>query len=176
MCTPPFNSWLLGRTKDGSPSVILIGSTVLARLRLTHRASRHKFVLTTACGDTIEIKETGVSLGRRSPQPAVSPADGHLTTPTVAWLPGLCENFRPTASKSQPDLTYPLSSHWATSPIALSRLEQWAVANVGDSLRRLSSLHIIYNSAGDTRLMTMFTMMLVVYSYYRNRCEFTRFV
>jgi len=71
----------------------------------------------------IEIKETGVRLGRRSIQPAVSPADGHLTTPTAARLPGLCENFRPTASKSQPNLTYPLSSHWATSPIALSGQE-----------------------------------------------------
>jgi len=51
-------------------------------------------------------------------QPTVSPADGHLSTPTVAGLPGLCENFRPTAS----NLTYPQSSHWATSPTALSRL------------------------------------------------------
>jgi len=41
--------------------------------------------------DLIEIKETGVSLGRRRLQPAVSPADGHLATPTVAGLPGLCE-------------------------------------------------------------------------------------
>jgi len=32
---------------------------------------------------SIEIKETGVSLGRRSLQPAMSPAEGHLTTPTV---------------------------------------------------------------------------------------------
>jgi len=54
----------------------------------------------TSCnGETIEIKETGVSSGRRS-RTAVSPADGHLTTPTEAGLPGLCENFRPTASKS----------------------------------------------------------------------------
>jgi len=44
----------------------------------------------------IEITETGVSLGWA----AVSPADGHLTNPAVAGLPGLCENFRPTASKS----------------------------------------------------------------------------
>jgi len=29
-----------------------------------------------------------------------APTDGHLITPTVAGLPGLCENFRPTASKS----------------------------------------------------------------------------
>ena len=36
---------------------------------------------------------------------------------------GVCENFRPTASKSYPNLTYPLSSHWTTSPIALSGLE-----------------------------------------------------
>ena len=32
--------------------------------------------------------------------PAVSPAAGHLATPTVAGLPSLCENFRPTTSKS----------------------------------------------------------------------------
>jgi len=30
--------------------------------------------------------------------PAVSPADGHLTIPTVAELPALCEIFLPTAS------------------------------------------------------------------------------
>ena len=41
-------------------------------------------------------------LSRRRLQPAVSPAAGHLTTPTVAGLPGLCENFRPTTSKSSP--------------------------------------------------------------------------
>ena len=34
--------------------------------------------------------------------PAVSPAAGHLTTPTVAGLPGLCEHFRPTTTKSSP--------------------------------------------------------------------------
>jgi len=39
---------------------------------------------------------------RRRLLPAVSPAAGHLTTPTVAGLPGLCENFRPTTSKSSP--------------------------------------------------------------------------
>jgi len=39
---------------------------------------------------------------RRLVLPAVSPAVGHLTTPTVAGLPGLCENFRPTTSKSSP--------------------------------------------------------------------------
>ena len=48
----------------------------------------------------IEIKETGVRLGWSSLQPTVSPVDGHLTTPTVAGLPGLCENFCPTASRS----------------------------------------------------------------------------
>jgi len=31
-----------------------------------------------------------------------SPAAGHLTTPTVAGLPGLCANLRPTTSKSSP--------------------------------------------------------------------------
>jgi len=41
-------------------------------------------------------------LSRRRLLPAVSPAAGHLTTPTVAGLPGLCENFRPTTSKSSP--------------------------------------------------------------------------
>ena len=51
-------------------------------------------------GASIEITETGVGLGRRCLSSAVSPADGHLTTPTVAALTGLCENFRPTASKS----------------------------------------------------------------------------
>jgi len=34
-------------------------------------------------------------LSRRRLLPAVSPAAGHLTTPTVAGLSGLCENFRP---------------------------------------------------------------------------------
>ena len=34
----------------------------------------------------------------------------------------------------------------ATSPIALSELEYLAMANVGDSLRRLNSLHRKYNS------------------------------
>ena len=32
---------------------------------------------------------------RRRLLPSVSPAAGHLTTPTVAGLSGLCENFRP---------------------------------------------------------------------------------
>ena len=41
-------------------------------------------------------------LSRRKLLPAVSPAAGHLTTPTAAGLPGLCENFRPTTSKSSP--------------------------------------------------------------------------
>ena len=41
----------------------------------------------------------------------------------------------------------PAEFRLATSPIALSGREWWAVANVGDSLRRLSSLqHRIYNS------------------------------
>ena len=40
----------------------------------------------------------------------------HLTTPTVAGLPGLCENFRPTTSKSSP-IWRLLSSHWATSVV-----------------------------------------------------------
>ena len=40
----------------------------------------------------------------------------------TAGLPGLCEDFRPTASKS---------SHWAPSPIALSGQEKWAVADAG---------------------------------------------
>ena len=65
----------------------------------------------------------------------------HLTTPTVAGLPGLCENFRPTTSKSSPILRL-LSSHWATSVV---RTRVVGVASVGDSLRRLSSLqHGIY--------------------------------
>ena len=41
-------------------------------------------------------------LSRRRLLPAVTPAAGHLTTPTVAGLPGLCENFRPTTSKISP--------------------------------------------------------------------------
>ena len=41
-------------------------------------------------------------LSQRRLLPAVSPAAGHLTTPTVAGLPGLCENSRPTTSKSSP--------------------------------------------------------------------------
>jgi len=81
---------------------------------------------------------------RRRLLPAVSPAAGHLTTPTVAGLPGLCENFRPTTSKSSPILRL-LSSHWATS-VVRTRVVLVGVANVGDSLRRLSSLqHRIYN-------------------------------
>ena len=55
-------------------------------------------------------------LSRRRLLPAVSPAAGHLTTPTVAGLPGLCENFRPTTSKSSP-IQRPLSSHWAISVV-----------------------------------------------------------
>ena len=55
-------------------------------------------------------------LSRRRLLPAVSPAAGHLTTPTVAGLPGLCENFRPTTSKSSPVWRL-LSSHWATSVV-----------------------------------------------------------
>ena len=74
--------------------------------------------------------------------PAVSPAAGHLTTPTVAGLPGLCENFRPTTSKSS-QILHLLSSHWATSVVTARVV---GVANVGDSLRRLCSLqHRIYN-------------------------------
>ena len=81
-------------------------------------------------------------LSRRRLLPAVSPAAGHLTTPTAAWLPGLCENFRPTTSESSSILRL-LSSHWATSVV---RTRVVGVANVGDSLRRLSSLrHRIYN-------------------------------
>ena len=79
---------------------------------------------------------------RRRLLPAVSPAAGHLTTPTLAGLPGLCENFRPTTSKSRPILRL-MSSYWATSVV---RTRVVGVANVGDSLRRLSSLqHRIYN-------------------------------
>ena len=82
---------------------------------------------------------------RRRLLPAVSPAAGHLTTPTVAGLPGLCENFCPTTSKGSPILRL-LSSHWATSVV---RTRVVGVANVGDSLRRLSSLqHRIYNLLG----------------------------
>ena len=84
---------------------------------------------------------------RRRLLPAVSPAAGHLTTPTVAGLPGLCENFHPTTSNSSPILRL-LSSHWATSVV---RTRVVGVANVGDSLRRLSSLqHRIYNLLGWT--------------------------
>jgi len=84
-------------------------------------------------------------LSRRRLLPAVSPAAGHLTTPTAAGLPGLCENFRPTTSKSSPILRL-LSSHWATSVVRTRVVD---VANVGDSLRRLSSLqHRIYNLLG----------------------------
>ena len=79
---------------------------------------------------------------RRRLLPALSPAAGHPTTPTAAGLPGLCENFRPTTSKSSPILRL-LSSHWATSVV---KTRVVGVANVGDSLRRLSSLqHRIYN-------------------------------
>ena len=68
-----------------------------------------------------------------------------LPLPTAAGLPGLCENFRPTTSKSSPIL-HLLSSHWATSVV---RTRVVGVANVGDSLRRLSSLqHRIYNLLG----------------------------
>jgi len=82
---------------------------------------------------------------RRRLLPAVSPAAGHLTTPTEAGLPGLCENFRPATSKSSPILRL-LSSHWATNVV---RTRVVGVANVGNSLRRLSSLqHRIYNLLG----------------------------
>ena len=73
-----------------------------------------------------------------------------LTTPTVAGLPGLCENFRPTTSKSSPILRL-LSSHWAYTSVVRTRVV--GVANVGDSLRRLSSLqHRIYNLLGTVSL------------------------
>jgi len=62
----------------------------------------------------------------------MSPADRHLTAPNVAGLPGLCENFCPTAFKSYPNLTCLLSSLWATSPIALSGL-----VGVGQRWRQL---------------------------------------
>ena len=75
-------------------------------------------------------------LSRRRLLPAVSPAAGHLTTPTVAGLPGLCENFRPTTSTTSP-IERLLSSHWATSVV---RARVVGVADVGDSLRRLCSL------------------------------------
>jgi len=84
-------------------------------------------------------------LSRRRLLPAVSPAAGQLTTPTVAGLPGLCEIFRPTTFKSSPILRL-LSSHWATSVV---RTKVVGVANVGDSLRRLCSLqHRIYSLLG----------------------------
>jgi len=84
-------------------------------------------------------------LSRRRLLPAVSPAAGRLTTPTVAGLPGLCENFRSKTSKSSPILRL-LSSHWATSVV---RTRVVGVANFGDSLRRLCSLqHRIYNLIG----------------------------
>ena len=35
--------------------------------------------------------------------PEMSPAAGHLTAPTVTWLPGLCEYFRPTPRVAQFD-------------------------------------------------------------------------
>ena len=86
---------------------------------------------------------------RRRLLPAVSPAVGHLTTPTVAGLPGLCENFRPTTSKSSPILRL-LSSHWAASVV---RTRVVGVANVSDSLRRVCSLqHRIYNLVALTLL------------------------
>jgi len=44
----------------------------------------------------------GSLAGRRRLLPAVSPAAGHLSTPTVAALPALCKNFCPTTSKSSP--------------------------------------------------------------------------
>ena len=85
---------------------------------------------------------------RRRLLPAVSPAAGHLTTPTVAGLPGLCENFRPTTSTTSPILRL-LSSHWATSVV---RTRVVGVANVGYSLRRLCSLqHWIYDLVGCDR-------------------------
>ena len=89
-------------------------------------------------------------LSRRRLLPAVSPAAGHLTTPTVAGLPGLCENFRPTTSKSSPIL-FLLSLHSATSFVRTVRTRVVGVANVGDSLRRLCSLqHRVYNLLGLT--------------------------
>jgi len=85
-------------------------------------------------------------LSRHRLLPAVSPAAGHLTTPTVAGFPGLCENFRPTTFNSSPILCL-LSSHWATSIV---RTRVVGVANVGDSLRRLYCLqHRIYNLLGE---------------------------
>jgi len=100
-------------------------------------------------------------LSRRRLLPAVSPAAGHLPTPTVAGLPGLCENFRPTTSKSSPILCL-LSSHLATSVV---RTRVVGVANVSDSLRRLSSLqHRIYNLLGHSMLsQTTYTTHLTTH-------------
>ena len=58
--------------------------------------------------------------------------------------------FRPTTSKSSPILRL-LNSHWATS-VVRTRV---GVANVGDSLSRLSSpQHRIYNLLGEPAKMT----------------------
>ena len=108
---------------------------------LTDGSSAYKRSLIRAGTTEVYRRE----LSRRRLLLAVSPAAGHLTSPTVAGLPGLCENFRPTTSKSSPILRL-LSSHWATSVV---RTRVIGVANVGDSLRRLSSLqHRIYNLLG----------------------------
>ena len=112
-----------------------------ARLLLKFSAALNTIVTAVCYARRLYILRRS-ELSRRRLLPAVSPAAGHLTTPTVAWLPGLCENFRPTTSKSSPILRL-LSSHWATSVV---RTRVVGVANVGDSLRRLSSLrHRIYN-------------------------------
>ena len=98
-------------------------------------------------------------LSRRRLLPAVSPAAGHLATPTVAGLPGLCENFRPTTSKSSPILRL-LSSHWATSVV---RTRVVGVANVVDSLRRLCSLqHRIYNILGPRPVTSAHSAVLII--------------
>jgi len=47
-----------------------------------------------------------------------------------------------------------------TSPTALSGQQQWALANVGDSLCQLSSLHRIYNSV----ISTYFSRIFGVYT------------
>ena len=54
--------------------------------------------------------------------PPVSPADGHLTTPCWQGCQ-VCVKMFAQLPQKLPNFIYPLSSHWATSPIVLSGQE-----------------------------------------------------
>jgi len=80
----------------GSYSPRMMASTEISGVGLAHLLSPRHSSLVPFC--TVELTDTGVSSGRavaHSPQ-CRHAADGHLATPTVAGLPGLCQKISPT--------------------------------------------------------------------------------